>query len=605
MCGICGFLGLEDKAILKEMMETLSHRGPDDSGEFFDRGMSLGQLRLSIIDLEGGHQPIFNEDGSIAVVFNGEIYNYRELKTELEAKGHELSTTSDTETIAHLYEEKGDSFVNKLKGMFAIALWDGNQKKLVLARDRVGIKPLYYTVTDGNLVFASEIKAILEFPGIQPGINHAVIDEFFSFGYVSGENTLFSGIKKLEQGHLLTIEDGNISVKKYWELDASEPLHQSENDIVSSLRDRIKKSVEAHMISDVPVGAFLSGGIDSSFIVGLMSQLTDEPVKTFSAGFDVAGYDELKYAHKVSECFETEHKEIIVGPEPSLLEKISWHMEEPATDPALVPTYKISELAQKKVKVVLTGDGADEQFAGYNIHKVMYINRLYYHYLPSPVGKRTPFNLLPDTFRFLRGIKYSTEYDDPVKTYENYLTAFGLKEKKELYNINSREGLPKDISAVLRQADHKNVAGKLLKIDCQRLLPNYFLMKVDKMTMARSIEARVPFLDHALLEFTYKIPTGLQLKNFKEKYLLRKAAANLLPKDILKRPKHGFDVPIKEWFDAGLIDIAKQHLDKKEIKHGLINTRNLDKILRNDDRRRARQLWTLMMFQMWYRIFFR
>ncbi len=604
MCGICGIWGLDDKTILKGMMESISHRGPDDSGEFIDRGISLGHLRLSIIDLTSGHQPVFNEDDSIAVVFNGEIYNYRELKAELEAMGHKFYTSSDTETIVHAYEEYGNSFVHKLKGMFAIALWDGNRKILILARDRVGIKPLYYAIIDGKLVFASEIKAILKFPGIQAAINKNVIDEFFSFGYVSRENTLFSGIKKLEQGHMLIIEDGDVTARKYWELDASEPLDQSENDIVSSLIDRIKKSVKAHMVSDVPVGAFLSGGIDSSFIVGLMSQLTDEPVKTFSVGFDVAGYDELKYAHRVSECFGTEHEGIIVGPEPSLLEKISWHMEEPATDPALVPTYKVSELAQKKVKVVLTGDGADEQFAGYNIHKVMYINRLYYHYLPSPIGKKIPFNLLPDTFRFLRGIKYSIMYDDPAKTYKNYLTIFGLKEKKELYNINTREHLPKDISAVLRQANHKNVAGKLLKIDCQRLLPNYFLMKVDKMTMARSIEARVPFLDHALLEFTYKIPTGLQLKNFKEKYLLRKAAANLLPKDILKRPKHGFDVPIKEWFDAGLIDIAKQLLDKKELKHGLINARNLDKILRNDDRRMARQLWTLMMFQMWYKRFF-
>lgn len=604
MCGICGFLGFEDKETLRNMMERLSHRGPDDSGTFLDDIISLGHVRLSIIDIKSGRQPIFNEDGSIVVIFNGEIYNYRELKVELEAKGHEFYTTSDTEVIVHLYEEEGSSFVHKLNGMFAIAIWDAEKKKLILVRDRIGIKPLYYTIIDGILVFGSEIKAILKYPGIKPKININVLNEFFSFGYVSGKNTLFSGIKKLEQGNMLIAENGEISIKRYWELDVSNQLNLSETYFVNMLRKKIKKSVEAHMLSDVPIGAFLSGGIDSSYIVGLMTQFSDEPVKTFSVGFDIEEYNELKYARKVADYFGTEHEEILMGPEIKLLKAVTWHMEEPATDPALVPFYKISDFARKKVKVVLTGDGADELFGGYNVHKIMYFNRLYYTYFPSYIGGRMLFRLLPDTIKLFRGLKFSTMYESPIQTYFNYLNNFKLKDKKELYNFDIREEIPNDIKFILKNANKENIIPKLMKIDCQRLLPNYFLMKVDKMTMGNSIEARVPFLDHNIIEFVSKIPSSLQIKYFKEKYILRKVAANLLPADILKRPKHGFDVPVKEWFDSGLIDIAKQLLDKKEIKHGLIKIENIDKILKNDNKRKAHQLWTLMMFQLWYKTFF-
>lgn len=603
MCGICGIYGLEDKVLIRKMMGALSHRGNDDSGIYLDKGISLGHQRLSIIDIEGGHQPMANEDGSIWTVYNGEIYNYKALKEELEKKGHRFSTSSDTEVIVHAYEEYGNAFVERLRGMFAFAIWDGTKKRLLLARDRIGIKPLYYAEMGGVLIFASEIKGILQYSGLKTRMNKDVLDEFLSFGYVSGENTLFEEIKKLEQGTLLSHDREGKNVERYWALGIAQSLEKNENSIVKELREKIEEGVEAHMIADVPVGAFLSGGIDSSYIVGLMSRLMDEPLKTFSVGFGSEEYDELKYARFAANYFGTEHEEMIVKPEPELLPKITWHLEEPLTDPALIPTYKVSELARKKVKVVLTGDGADEQFAGYNVHKIMYANRLYSKYF-GRMGRDFHLKLLPNNFRFMRGIKYATLSHDPRETFYNYLNSFDKAEKEALYNIKIKTSDIKEVDEALKDANEKDIAAKIMKIDCSRLLPNYFLMKVDKMTMANSLEARVPYLDHVLIEFTSKIPSSVQLKNFKEKYLLRKAANNILPKKIVNRPKHGFDVPIKQWLDSGIIEIARQLLDREEIKkHNLFRPYTIDKILKHDTREKSKQIWTLMMFQMWYKIF--
>jgi asparagine synthase (glutamine-hydrolysing) len=602
MCGICGIYGFEDKELIKKMMEAISHRGTDDSGFYVGGGISLGHRRLSIIDVKGGHQPMANEDGSIWIVYNGEIYNFKELREKLEKVGHKFSTSSDTEVIIHAYEEYGDYFVKKLRGMFAFAIWDERKKRLLLIRDRVGIKPLYYTIVGDVLLFSSEIKAILQYPEFKARVNREALDEFLSFGYVSGDNTLFEGIKKLEQGTLL-LYDGRKKKIKYWELEVNESFQKSEDLIIRELRAKIEESIKAHMIADVPVGAFLSGGIDSSYIVGLMSRLMDEPLKTFSVGFGYEEYDELRYARIVAEYFGTEHQEIIVEPDPDLLPKITWHLEEPATDPALIPTYKVSELARKKVKVVLTGDGADEQFAGYNIHKIMYANRLYYKYFPK--WCKNLLYLLPDRFRVARGIKFSMFSEDPQKTFYNYLNTFNREERAALYNIKiniETKGL-KDIDEALRNVSVDNVIAKLMKIDCTRLLPNYFLMKVDKMTMAHALEARVPYLDYSLVEYTARIPSRLQLKNFREKYLLRKVAQGFLPREIVKRPKHGFDVPLEKWFNAGFRDIAEDILDNKKVSHDFFDRSYLKKILESKGKKGSRQLWNLMMFQEWYNIF--
>ncbi len=602
MCGICGVLGEGDKKTLKRMMDAISHRGPDSSGIYIDKNIFLGHRRLSIIDLKTGNQPMHNEDETVWLIFNGEIYNYIELRKKLEKQGHRFQTKSDSETIIHLYEEYGNSFVKKLRGMFAFALIDKKRKKLLLVRDRVGIKPLYYTWQNNNLVFASEIKSIFQYPGIEAEIRKASMNEFLMFGYVSGHNTLFRGIKKLPQGSILVLENGRKTIKRYWEL-GSEIIKERESYFIENLKKKLRESIKLHMISDVPVGLLLSGGIDSSYILSIMKGFTDKPVKTFSVGFDVKGYDELEYARFVSDYFETDHNEIIIGPEHDILPKIAWHIEEPPTDPALLPVYKVSELVRKKrIKVVLTGDGADEQFAGYNIHKIMYANRLYYKYTPGFAAKI--LKMLPAKFRTIRGIRFATLSKDPLKTFYNYMNNFNEREKDRLYNANTKAFNIPEINRILTNLNETNIASKLMKLDFERLLPNYFLMKTDKMTMACSIEARVPYLDHVLAEFNAKIPGRLQLKNFKEKYVLKKAAGSMLPKKIITRPKHGFDVPIKEWFEKGMIDIAEGLLTETETKKlGMFNQKYIEKLLKLENMKKTRQLWNLMMFQIWHKSF--
>ncbi len=600
MCGITGFYGFEDKARLKQMTDALAHRGPDDSGYYTSSLACLGNRRLSIIDLPGGKQPVHNENESIFAVFNGEIYNYKKLSSELKKAGHEFYTNSDTETIVHAYEEWGDAFLAKLKGMFAFAIWDEEKKRLIIARDRIGIKPLYYAKQGKKLFFASEIKALLKGIGEKPALDEDALNEFFSLGYVSGNKTLFKQVKKLEQGSCMTV-DGNaggaVSVEKYWEL-GTEINDAGEGFYLKSLEERLKQSVRDHLISDVPVGAFVSGGLDSSLLVALMSQISSEPLKTFSIGFGVEGFDELEHARVVSEHFNTDHVEKIIEPKPEFLMDATWAFEEPATDPAFIPLLEISREARKKVKVALTGDGADEQFAGYNVHKIMYANRVFFEKVPAAFVKATA--VLPDKLKVFRGIKYAAFSRDAGETYWHYLNAF--KEKNDV--ITLQETRNNALGQYFSDADSKNILSKMLKLDCENLLPNYFLMKTDKTTMAHSIEARVPYLDHELIEFSATIPAKLKLQGFTDKYLLRKVAQKLLPKSILKRPKQGFNVPIVKWFELGFIDVAKQFLDEKQVGHKFFNSEKVEKLLLDyKTPANARKLWRILMFQIWFKVF--
>lgn len=610
MCGICGILGMNDKVLVQRMTDVLFHRGPDDFGFYFDDNFGMGHRRLSIIDLSKGHQPIHNEDESVWIVYNGEIYNYKELKRDLQNKGHEFYTYSDTEVIIHAYEEYEELFPKKLRGMFALAIWDTKDKKLILVRDRLGIKPLYYTVNDGTLLFASEIKALLQYKGIKREVNISSLHNFLTHRYIPGSNTMFEGIRKLLPGNMLVCKNGNIKISEYWDLNVKSVDVQSEEHCSKALYKLLEESVRVRLMSDVPLGAYLSGGIDSSAIVGIMSALTDEPVKTFSIGFGVGEpIDELSYARMVAEYFETDHHELTMSSEDAekLLPKIIWHLDDSIVDPAILPTYFISEFAKRYVKVILTGEGADELFAGYEGYKS---KMRYYHrrgQLPFYLKKILPkfATLIPD-YRVREHIKMiSTEPKDHIL----WSPLFNEKEKKKIYSkhfLNKIEHIkPGSITSKYFQNSNMDLLNKLLYVDIKTWLPDNILLKVDKTTMANSIEARVPFLDHKLVEFSATIPYYLKLKNQTEKYILKKSTSRLLPKNILNREKHGFSVPIYIWINKYLKDMVSEILSPDAIrKRGYFRYNMVQKVLQHaQSPKYSHQLWGLLTLELWHKIY--
>lgn len=635
MCGICGF-NFEDKALIKKMCELISHRGPDQGGIFTDKNISLGHRRLSIIDLsEKGMQPMCNENKDIWIVFNGEIYNYMELRAELEQKKHRFYSETDTETIVHAYEEYGEECVKKLNGDFAFAIYDSKEKKLLLARDRLGIKPLYYYADKNKLVFASEIKAILEHE-VKREVNFEALNKFITVRYVPPPETIFKNIYKLKPGHLLSydLKNKKCAISKYWNPDISNGniLPASETFFIKKMQDLLKDCVNRRLMSDVPLGAYLSGGIDSSSVVAMMSMIhkensSKEEVKTFSVGF---GYgeeiDELRHAKSMSEHFGTDHKEYIVKSDlVKLLPKIVWHSDEPLADPALIPVYLLAQNAKKEVTVVLTGDGGDEVFAGYEQCKFMLpmerlrkLKMLRKNIAPFII-KNTPHFVLNKFFKYAsslgeEGIRRATALlrsDSKGDDYLNIVSIFDNNDKKEILldDIRNRIKNP-NLSGWLNSEyfnNKNNYLNQILAMEMGTVLPEDFLMKADKMNMAHAVEERVPFLDHRLVDLSFTIPPKLKLRGFNEKYILKKAMAKFIPKNIISRQKQRFYVPIDLWIREDLKYWADILLDKETIKRqGYFDYSYIEKIRKNYSKSRlyyARQMWSLLTFQLWHRIF--
>ncbi|HSK70469.1 MAG TPA: asparagine synthase (glutamine-hydrolyzing) [Pyrinomonadaceae bacterium] len=623
MCGIAGFINKEatgeaERAhLLEEMCRVITHRGPDEQGMIVRGRAALGMRRLSIIDLKTGQQPIFNEEGNLAIVFNGEIYNYRGLKKELESRGHRFKTNSDTETIVHAFEEYGANCVEYLRGMFAFAVWDFREESLFIARDRVGKKPLFYSLTEkGNFVFGSELKVLLAHGEISKEIDFAALDAYLTFGYVPEEFCIFKDVRKLQPGHFLVFKDGEIRTEKYWDFKYEEANEiKTEAEYIENLRDLIKEAVGVRLISEVPLGAFLSGGVDSSSIVGFMSQILETPVKTFSIGFNEDSFNELKFARVAAKHFGTEHHEFIVTPDlVEIVDDLIWHFDEPFADPSALPTYMVSKLARDFVTVVLSGDGGDELFAGYTRY-VTDRKRSGLEKLPKFVRQGVLQTVSEKLPHGAKGKNYLYNVSlDAVERYIDSISQFGKLKKNALYSFGFLQNLnggfekgAEKFRKIAESVESENPIDKLLYLDSKTYLPADILTKVDRMTMAASLEARAPLLDHKLIDFVTKIPAELKLKGSETKYIFKKAMQGIVPDEILYREKQGFGMPINEWINRQLKDrIEETLLEKRTLERGYFEPKYIRMLL--DEHRRNRRdhsyaLWVLWMLELWHRQF--
>ncbi len=625
MCGIAGYFRagrsgtsspLAEHRLIEQMCDVITHRGPDDAGYHVEGGLAIGMRRLSIIDVATGHQPISNEDGSVWIVFNGEIYNFAELRATLVARGHSFKTHSDTETIVHLYEEEGEQCVERLRGMFGFAIWDRRQNKLFIARDRTGKKPLHYTMTGGAFVFGSEIKSLLQFPGLERNPNLEAISDYLTFGYVPDPATAFQGIHKLPPGHTLTFQDGRITTHCYWDFNYegnAQAPEQPENYYVERLRELIDEAVRVRLVSEVPLGAFLSGGVDSSTVVAMMARATEQPVKTFSIGFSEANFDELKYARLTAERYKTDHHEFIVTPDVCrLVEEIVWHHDEPFADASSIPTYVVSKLAREHVTVVLSGDGGDELFGGYERY-LIHQGRNGFEQIPRWFrrGVMLPLSrILPRAAygkQFLRNVSL-----DGGARFVDSLSYFGDTAKRNLLAGSMQKRLNgRNSSAAFEQIFDIPVStsqiDRLLYLDSKTYLPGDILTKVDRMSMAHSIEARVPLLDSKLIEFVQTIPASLKLRGKTTKHILKLAMSDLIPGEIINRPKMGFGVPLKKWLNNELREMLHDTLtDQRARERGLLNPRAVRDLLNEHGRGRrdnSLHLWGLLTLELWHRSF--
>jgi len=599
---------------MEQMTGLITHRGPDESGIYLEGPVGLGSTRLSIVDLSGGHQPMSNETGDIWIVFNGEIWNYKTLRKELLEKGHQFRTNSDTETIIHAYEEYGVDCIPQLHGMFGLAIWDLSRRRLLLARDRVGKKPLYYTCVDGNLVFASEIKSLLCHPQVKRRADVQALADFLSVRYVPGPATLFANISKVLPGHWMLIENKELKEKCYWDFTFGKTENRPVEDYIHGIRQHINRAVEERLMADVPLGAMLSGGVDSSIITGIMSQLMDEPVKTFSVGFDVPEYNELPYARLVAQHFGTEHHDLIVkGSDLSAYwPLLTWHRDEPVSEASDLGVYLISKLARQHVKVVLSGEGGDELFAGYPKYIVDWLAR-YYQILPTPIRDQviTPLlEHLPYSMRKLKMASRALSQPAPER-WMNWFGVFNGQLKNNLLSTSTKASIDSDSSQVFRRWLEKNPQrddlSSMLYLDTKIWLPDNLLMKGDKMTMAASLEARIPLLDYKLIEYAASIPSNVKIKPFKAKYLLKRAYADLLPEPILTRKKMGFNVPISIWFRGEQRNlITRLLLSERARSRGFLDSEFVASLLRDHLEGRTQygnQLFILASLELWFRVF--
>jgi asparagine synthase (glutamine-hydrolysing) len=571
MCGIVGIVDVSgrhpvDADSLRRMNDSLFRRGPDDAGYLVEGRVGLAMRRLSIIDLATGHQPIHNEDKTVSVVFNGELYNYRELAAYLSRRGHRFATTSDTEVLVHLYEEHGERGVERLRGMFAFALWDRARQALVLARDRLGIKPLYYATTPQGFVFASELHALVQHPGVPRHVRTAGVAAYLRYGYVPDPLTILYGVHKLPPGHVLVVRDGAVGEpRRYWrstDFFRGGAAPHREEEAADALWEHVESAVRSHLVSDVPVGAFLSGGVDSTAVVALMTQQAGAPVQTFSVGFREPGYDELPWARRVAERFGTDHHELVVAPhDVGVLDTVLDALDEPLADASAIPTYLVSRLARHHVKVVLTGDGGDELFAGYDRYVVDHRRRLLGRLGDAGLGGglRVLSDALPER---TPGRNYL--YNLSLPRAARYLDAISIFPERALVGLVdpevARASTPLDAS--LASSDGLDALSRFQDLDLNTYLPGDILTKVDRMSMANSLEARVPLLDHKLVEFACALPARLRLRRGRTKYLLRRALRGRVPDEVLTRPKQGFGVPLRAWFGARLPGFFREALDE-------------------------------------------
>ena len=599
MCGICGKFEFDRTAtvgapLIRAMLDTIRHRGPDDQGVYLSSQVGFGHARLSIIDLNSGHQPLSNEDGTVWIVFNGEIYNYRELRTFLLAKGHTLKTQSDTEVIVHLYEELGPQCVEKLRGMFAFALWNENTKELFLARDRVGIKPLYYSLNDQGIVFASEIKAILADPAVSRNLAPEIVDRFLTFLYVPGEETLLKGIRKLAPGHYLLAKNGKAEIRQYWDLSFRKPAENlSIDEAESELSNLLAEAVELHMIADVPVGILLSGGVDSTAVLSCAAERTDKQISTFTVGFSDAGFaDERPYARLASEAFGSRHHEMTITAEDFIdfLPKYVWHMEEPVCEPPAVALYYVSKLARNHVKVLLSGEGGDEAFAGYdNYRNMAWLERLKQVWPAGNGAASWGLSRLNSLIGSGKIAKYTPLMNATFPDYYYSRTSTPYRYAGngigELYSTDFVKSIDKEytiepVRRLFSKIENQGVLDQMLYIDTKTWLPDDLLIKADKMTMANSLELRVPLLDHRLLEFAASLPANFKLKGFALKYIWKKALSKRVPTSILKRKKAGFPVPYEFWLRNNFKDQVRDILtDRKTIERGYFKKSAIEKLI--------------------------
>ena len=627
MCGICGKIHFDktrqaNPDLLRRMTAVLKHRGPDDSGIQTIGPVGLGHQRLSIIDLSSaGHQPMANEDGSVHIVFNGEIYNFETLRKSLEQKGHVFRSQTDTEVIIHLYEEEGTACVKHLNGMFAFALWDAGREILFLSRDRAGKKPLVYTTADNSFIFASEIKSLLQDPQVIPEVENTALHHYLTYQYIPGPLTIFKNIRKLPPAHSLVLKNGNITLERYWDLSyRKDPDCKTLNACCEKLMHVFTDAVKTRLRSDVPLGAFLSGGVDSSATVAVMSKLLNRPVKTFTIGFEESDYNELPYAKTVAEQYQTEHTEFTVKPDAvKILPKLVWHYDEPFADPSAIPTYYVSELTRNHVTVTLNGDGADESFAGYERYAANWLAARY-EIIPKIVREkiikkavnRFPYRDRRWSFtrrlkRFINGVRDSRE-----RRYIQWFCYFNNEMKDRLYTDSFRQQVSGqdsiDLTANLyRENDADNLIDKTLFVDIHSYLPYDLLVKMDIASMANALEARSPFLDYRIMEFAAAVPAEFKLNGMQTKFLLKKTFAPLLPKAVLHRKKMGFGVPLQEWFRKDLKQPACDILlDKKSLERGYFKDKEIRKLLdehigmREDH---SYRIWALFWLELWHRMF--
>jgi len=637
MCGIVGVVGGTqpvDPSLLSQMCDAIVHRGPDDEGYYLNRDpercpeghspgaafVGLGMRRLSIIDLATGKQPIHNEDQTVWVVLNGEVYNYHELRAQLEALGHRFYTQSDTEVIVHAYEEYGDDVPKHLRGMFAFALWDEKRQRLLLARDRVGKKPLLYAIVGSKLIFASEFRAILRHPDVSRGVNLGAISHYLSFMCVPAPLTAFEGVRKLEPGHTLVWQDGSVEISRYWSLDFRTKIEIGEREAGERVVDHLRDAVRVRLMSDVPLGAFLSGGIDSSAVVALMSELSTEPVKTFSIGFEEQEFNEINHARRVAERFGTEHHEFIVRPNAvEVLPTLIRHYGEPYADSSAIPTYYLSKMTREHVTVALNGDGGDECFAGYERYAAMRLAEQY-HRLPRMVRRgvlEPALGAIPAAGATRSRLGKARRFMDVVgrPTGERYLrwtSVFSEELKAELCTSDflRRTSTAKPLGYVQPWFEGNgeiDVVDRALMADTSNYLPNDLLVKVDIATMAVSLEARSPFLDHKLMEFAASLPARYKIRGITTKYLLKHALKGLLPSENLTRSKMGFGVPIGRWFRGELKSfLADTILCERSLGRGYFKREPIKRLIEDhtDGRRdHAHQLWTLLMLELWHQEF--
>lgn len=625
MCGICGVYEYEnhapvDRQILEDMLGLIRHRGPDDSGVHFDKDLAIGMRRLSIIDLSGGKQPISNEDGTIITIFNGEIYNYHELRERLQSRGHMLATASDTEVIVHLYEDFGEECVQYLRGMFGFAVWDARRRKIFVARDRLGIKPMYYMHAGGRLIFASEIKAILEHPAAKGHLNTSALNIFLSLKYVPAPQTMFEGICALPPGCSLTCDANGVRVRRYWDLSFANQSngHRSEEAYAEQLEALLKECVKLHLVSDVPFGAFLSGGLDSSTIVALMSQFVSEPVKTYSVGFegDAETFSELPYARMVAEKYQTDHHEVLICPSDliNLSEKVVWHLDQPIADDACLANFMVAGLASRDVKMVLTGEGGDELFAGYARYAGERFSPLF-QYLPR-AAKSAALRVsgcVPGLRRQKLAL-FALSQPDEVSRFANWFPLFNSEAKQNLLSKEfkrAQNGSATSATAVfaehLARADATDPINRMLYVDTKLWLPDDLLARGDKTSMAASLEARVPLLDHKLVEFAASLPPYLKVKGLIRKYLLKKVSRAWLPPEIISRKKKGFPMPMSLWFRKEARSFLRDALSPATLKRrGLFNPTFVEKLISEHETGFADHgsiLWGLLSVELWQRVF--